>query len=75
MHPNFIMLVQNFPTIVDTVAMAKIDLQMNVICICLASCKAIAVIGDLHTYNDFVKALSEALGKEIKYVRVLQSKA
>lgn len=32
--------------------------------------KSVAVVGDYHSYNDFVKAFSEVLGREIKYQQV-----
>ena len=30
----------------------------------------LTIISDIHSYNDFIKELSNALGKEIKYVRI-----
>lgn len=32
--------------------------------------RTITTVGDRHTYNDLAKALSDVLGKEVKYVRV-----
>lgn len=32
--------------------------------------ETITIVGFCHTFNDFIRELSEALGKEIKYVRV-----
>ena len=32
--------------------------------------KALTIVSDLHSYNDFTRVLSETTGKEIKYIRV-----